>query len=104
MKKYDIKIIFVSRTLDFVDAEKRVNDELADGCAGGGVKLIQSGGVKLIRPYVQWSPVYPIRLSFGDERPTELLGVAARADGGAQETWNCCATVNEKGCAGAFRS
>ena len=31
MKKYDIKVIFVSRTLDFLDAEKRVNDELEDG-------------------------------------------------------------------------
>ena len=33
--------------------------------AFGGVKLIHFGGVKLIRPYVQWSPVYLLRASFG---------------------------------------
>jgi hypothetical protein len=29
--------------------------------ASGGLKLIHCGGEKLIRPYVQWSPVYLFR-------------------------------------------
>jgi hypothetical protein len=32
---------------------------------GGRVKVIQSGGVKLIRPYVQWSPILPFAAFFG---------------------------------------
>lgn len=33
--------------------------------ASGGVKLIHCGGEKLIRPYVQWSPVYFFRTLSG---------------------------------------